>query len=357
MSLKDNFNIGRIDHNKNNNHDSDCKKDLDLSQDKQESKIGDPSNQGEAQDSRTPDLIPCNERSNHHNNHSDDMDAQCFGFSNLGLGNNNASNSSGRRSPRLSVDRDAMDYRMTHQRRGKCLIINNKIFDPRTQLNERKGTEKDADSLTDCFSNFNFEVERIEDGYVIDIKNRLKELSNQDYSEDDCFVVCVLTHGDRGVLWGRDNRYAVDDLYSYFTADKCRSLAGKPKLFFIQACQGNRFDKGEFVKACGDQVDAAQYFKIPNWSDFMIMYSTIPGYYSWRNPSTGSWFIQALVAVLGKHYQNMDLLSMLTLVNRKVAYDFESFCPGQGEFDQNKQVPCITSMLTRRVFLSSNTAL
>ena len=29
-----------------------------------------------------------------------------------------------------------------------------------------------------------------------------------------------------------------------FTADRCPSLAGKPKLFFIQACQGNRMDKG-----------------------------------------------------------------------------------------------------------------
>lgn len=342
-----------VDHIENNNDDdTNCKKELEQQSNKT---IGDPTSKS-PEDSRTPDLIPCNERSNiRNNNQSDDMDAQCFGFSSLGI--NNGKDSSGRRSPRLSVDKDAPDYRMTHRRRGKCLIINNKVFEPRTQLNERKGTEKDAHALTDCFSNFNFEVELIQDGCVSDIKNRLKELSNQDYSNDDCLVVCVLSHGDRGVLWGRDNRYAVDDLYSYFTADKCRSLAGKPKLFFIQACQGNRFDKGEFIRSCEDQVDAAQYFKIPNWSDFMIMYSTIPGYYSWRNPSSGSWFIQALVSVLGKHYQNMDLLSMLTMVNHKVAYEFESFCPGQGEFDQNKQVPCITSMLTRKVYFSSNIAL
>ena len=33
------------------------------------------------------------------------------------------------------------------------------------------------------------------------------------------------------------------NLKSYFTADKCPNLAGKPKLFIIQACQGSKIDK------------------------------------------------------------------------------------------------------------------
>ena len=307
--------------------------------------------------SRVPDLIPADNRINNNNNQEsgeDVMDAKaCFGG---GSSKGSQSNSSGRRSPRLSVRGDAPDYCMTHARRGRCVIINNKNFDPRTQLNERKGTEKDAEALTDCFSNFNFDVERIEDGSVFEIRSRLKELSRQDFSHDDCLVVCVLTHGDRGVLWGRDNRYSVEDLYSSFTGDKCKSLVGKPKIFLIQACQGSKFDRGEFIGKCTDEIDAGSYFKIPVWADFLIMYSTIPGYYSWRNPKDGSWFVQALVSVLNKYHTDMDLLSMLTLVNRKVAYEFESFCPGQGDFDGNKQVPCITSMLTRRLYFSSNAA-
>jgi len=280
----------------------------------------------------------------------DAVDAQgCFGMSaSRGRGD------TGRRSPRLSVDRDAIDYSMMHANRGKCLIINNKNFNPSTQLNERKGTDRDAEALFDCFSNLNFEVEQLHDGTALEIKSKLRSLANEDFSQDDCLVVCVLTHGDRGVLWGRDHRYPTDDVYSYFTADKCPSLAGKPKVFLIQACQGSKFDQGTFVKEHRDEVDAIQYYKIPNWADLLIMYSTVPGYYSWRNPSTGSWFIQALCDVLGKHHTNMDLLSMLTLVNHKVAYQFESFCPGQGDFDGNKQVPCITSMLTRKVYFSSN---
>ena len=34
--------------------------------------------------------------------------------------------------------------------------------------------------------------------------------------------------------------------------------------------------------------------KIPMEADFLIAYSTIAGYFSWRNSVKGSWFIQSL---------------------------------------------------------------
>ena len=93
-----------------------------------------------------------------------------------------------------------------------------------------------------------------------------------------------------------------------------------------------------------------QYLKIPNWADILVMYSTIPGHYSWRNPTHGSWFVQALTSVLSRDSRHDDLLSMLTTVNRRVAMEYESYCPGQEDFDGNKQVPCINSMLTRKLY-------
>lgn len=55
-----------------------------------------------------------------------------------------------------------------------------------------------------------------------------------DHSENDCFVMCILTHGDDGFLYSKNSSYRHDDIFSMFTAEKCKSLAGKPKLFFIQ---------------------------------------------------------------------------------------------------------------------------
>jgi len=44
-----------------------------------------------------------------------------------------------------------------------------------------------------------------------------------------------MSHGEKGILSGRDDsQYKVEELWEPFTADRCPSLAGKPKLFFIQ---------------------------------------------------------------------------------------------------------------------------
>ena len=253
--------------------------------------------------------------------------------------------------PTLDTELDASSYHMLHSTRGKCFVINNRHFEAKTKLQERRGTEKDEEALRECFTGLGFEVKVLLDGTMADVRKELKSLSQEDHSDADCLIVCVLTHGDKGFLWGRDSTYPVDELYSNFTSDKCPSLAGKPKLFFVQACQGSKFDRGTRIRLqCDDVTDGPQYQKIPTWADILIMFSTIPDHYSWRNPTHGSWFVQALTSVLSRDSRHDDLLSMLTTVNRRVALEYESFCPGQGDFDGNKQVPCINSMLTRKVY-------
>ena len=46
-----------------------------------------------------------------------------------------------------------------------------------------------------------------------------------------------MSHGDPGYLYCRDEKYPTTELWSHFTGDKCHSLIGKPKLFFIQVKQ------------------------------------------------------------------------------------------------------------------------
>ncbi len=49
------------------------------------------------------------------------------------------------------------------------------------------------------------------------------------------------------------------------------------------------------------QTDSnAHSYKIPSHADFLIAYSTIPGFYSWRNTQNGSWFVQALCFELSR---------------------------------------------------------
>ena len=91
-------------------------------------------------------------------------------------------------------------------------------------------------------------------------------------------------------------------------------------------------------------------YKIPSHADFLIAYSTVPGFYSWRNTTAGSWFIQSFCRVLREHGTEKDLTSNMLRVCRKVAFDFQSNTPGDFAIHEKKQIPCITSMLTRKVY-------
>ena len=60
----------------------------------------------------------------------------------------------------------------------------------------------------------------------------------EDHSDADCLLVTVLTHGVTSKsLYAQDSDYSVEGLWLPFNADKCLSLAGKPKIFIIQVSE------------------------------------------------------------------------------------------------------------------------
>lgn len=254
---------------------------------------------------------------------------------------------------KLPTTVDSLDYNMDHKYRGICLIINNENFQNRgltANLVKRLGSRVDADNCTAIFRKLGFQVYERLDMTVSAVRETLKQIALMDHTDMDCFACVVLTHGDHGNLYASDGRYAIEHLLNQFLGDRCPSLIGKPKLFFIQACQGSRLDRGVSVVST-DALDAAHYFKIPTHADFLIAYSTLPGFYSFRNTERGSWFICALVQVMDEYHLSFDLLTMMTLVSHKVAYYFSSNSASPAQSGM-KQVPCITSMLTRRIFLN-----
>ena len=69
---------------------------------------------------------------------------------------------------------------------------------------------------------------------------------SEDHLRFDCFVCCILTHGVLGHVYGTDGRIVrINQLTSCFSSRRCQALAGKPKLFFIQACQGRDKQEGK----------------------------------------------------------------------------------------------------------------
>ena len=67
----------------------------------------------------------------------------------------------------------------------------------------------------------------------------VEEQASQDHTYFNCFVCIVLSHGDRDVIYGVDGKTISLDKLKDALVDNCPTLVGKPKLFFIQACQGS----------------------------------------------------------------------------------------------------------------------
>ncbi|XP_039444132.1 caspase-like [Culex pipiens pallens] len=248
---------------------------------------------------------------------------------------------------RMPVDRYASDYNMNHPKRGLALIFNHEHFEI-PQLKSRAGTNVDCENLASTLKHLDFDVRVYKDMKLRDMQKEVEKVAKMDHSDNDCILITILSHGELGYLYAKDCQYKLDIIWSYFTANHCPTLAGKPKLFFIQACQGDQLDAGVTLSDRTETDSAGSMsYKIPAHADFLIAYSTIPGFYSWRNTQKGSWFMQSLCQELNQHGKKYDILTLLTFVAQRVAYDFESNTPDIPMMHQQKQIPCVTTMLTR----------
>jgi caspase 7 len=109
------------------------------------------------------------------------------------------------------------------------------------------------------------------------------------HSNSDCIAFIIMTHGEEGdILHAKDRSYKLDDMIcNKLTADKCPSLAGKPKLFFIQACKGKKYDPGSTLLSTDSPHASDSYrqhfeYTIPNEADFFIAFSSAPGVHKMR---------------------------------------------------------------------------
>lgn len=266
------------------------------------------------------------------------------------------SSAPGSRLPAMSASEFKADcYNMNHKQRGSAIIFNNKRFAVSTGMGERSGTDVDCQSLYMLFTEMGFNTQIFSDVTTQQMESAMVNVGKTNHSDADCFACAVLSHGEEGFVYGVNGPIQIEKLVGPIKGHRCPSLAGKPKIVFIQACRGTQLDEGvEVADALGvteSDAEEVEIRRIPTEADFLMAYSVVPGFYAWRNSTRGSWFIQALVEVLRENWKRMDLLSMMTRVNKKVAYDFES--NASKEFmNRKKQIPCITSMLTRDLYFT-----
>ncbi|XP_059200420.1 caspase-8-like [Centropristis striata] len=244
-------------------------------------------------------------------------------------------------------------YALTHKPRGLCVVINNEEF-LGTRLKRRKGTQEDAMALRKVFTQLGFTMEIHENLTAEDIRHELQELGKRDFSDDDALVVCVLSHGEQGTVGGTDEEeVSLGELTQPFTSLAAPSLAGKPKLFFIQACQGSDYQRGAMLgpesQSGGsledDSISSEQREMVPCDADFLLGMATVPDFKSFRHTTTGSIYIQELCKQLIRSAESSemdDILTVLTRVNRQV---------GKGDYGNHKQMPESKYTLTKKLVL------
>lgn len=242
-------------------------------------------------------------------------------------------------------------YPMTAAKRGICLIVNNQDFSKSKQgLLERMGTKIDEDCLRKVFQWLGFEVVIERDCERDKMLSVLRELGRRDHSQMDCLVCCVLSHGQEGSVYGVDGlTIQIKELMEPVNGLNCSSLAEKPKLFFIQACQGSNEQKAVYIETDGsarslvysDAIKAKH--SIPSDADFLLGMATVPSFVSFRERKNGTWFIQSLCQNLVRMVPSgFDLVSILTKVNADVSQKTDFTC-------SKKQMPQPAFSLRKKV--------
>ncbi|XP_067618381.1 caspase-3-like [Eurosta solidaginis] len=265
--------------------------------------------------------------------------------------------------PQVIISRPTaeVDYGTDNPHVGLAIVLNQKYVKGQTV---RKGTEKDGTDIKASLENYGFEVRVYNDLTRNKISQLLKSVAAEDHSQFDCFVLVAMTHGDKGKIGAADEFYSTEELWEPLLGEKCPTLLGKPKIFFIQACRGKRVDEPVMMRialrsAFSSRSESYEHatYAIPSTADLLVMYSTFEDYYSFRNSVTGSWFIQSLCSILNEsakaeeaETEGVEFFRLLTAVNRKVAYEYQSYHTSE-LYDQKKEMPNFMSTLTKTFYL------
>ncbi|KAM4669115.1 caspase-8 isoform 1-T3 [Amazona ochrocephala] len=254
-------------------------------------------------------------------------------------------------------------YKMTSRPRGVCLILNNHSFAKARErvpelknMKDRTGTDIDAGALKRVFSKLHFTIAEHRDLTAEEIRETVNIYRCKDHKDKDCFVCCILSHGKKGMIYGVDGQEVpIRELTTSFTGQNCYSLAGKPKVFFVQACQGDACQEGVNIetdsKEPDDSVETDARFQlecIPTEADFLLGMATLQDYVSYRSPCHGTWYIQALCHHLEHSCpRGEDILTILTAVNREVS---KKTC----QPNSRKQMPQPTFTLRKKLIFYVN---
>jgi len=139
----------------------------------------------------------------------------------------------------------------------------------------------------------------------------------------DSFIIVVGTHGSstkkNHLVMCDSKEVDLDLLINEFSNTKFPIFENKPKVFIVQACRSQKtFDplKKEWVdKELSIDSNHPATVKLP---DVYVSHSTVPFAYAYRNPVTGSPFINCLITTFRQHAHDHDIHGLQTKVRNLI---------------------------------------
>lgn len=189
-------------------------------------------------------------------------------------------------------------YDMISELNGYAVIINNyRFIDCSKNLD---GGADDTRRLEDTFKGLKCIVDSHKNIDADDMQKLLFEYSLKDHKNYNMFVCVLSSHGGMQSILGSDCKSVqVVDLLKHII--DCKSLANKPKLFFIDACRGY------------DETFIGTPFPKEN-ADYLICYAALEGKSALMMKSLkwkGSYFTKALCDIFRKDGDDKSLDDLL----------------------------------------------
>ncbi|GAU98990.1 hypothetical protein RvY_10053 [Ramazzottius varieornatus] len=251
-------------------------------------------------------------------------------------------------------------------------------------LTPKLDTDSDGTALSSCLSDIGFTVRHIRDPSREEILDLAKSYSVSDVEDHPgCFLMVFLTHSvsPKGAssqerLAAYDAFFTRGDIITYLVGE---GLKNGPKILIFQAPICGKSESIELSSAFNTLRrstsgrkstpnksivrSAPQLFAVP--ADFLVVSSSIPEYYHFKNKKSGSEFVQRLIQ--GLHFNakspSMDFEKLLTRINGQFEhrnylapsspglFDPQHPSPNWAAFEKPHYTISVLSTCTKQLFL------
>ena len=224
------------------------------------------------------------------------------------------------------LDEYKLKYNMNHPKRGFALVIINSYF-YNSDLNFRGGVN-DALQIRIALEKLEFQVDLHENVTLDKMKMLMNKYANRvDHSNNDCFACVISSHGRENEIRGVDHSSENDKKYIkivdlLFPFENCMSLAGKPKLFFIDCCRGpKRLSTFEHINRTNKRLLSSKSntdeIKLSRVVDFFVQYANVFGHMTYFNK--GSWYLQTLASEMKKVQIDEEFMTVILRIQNELA--------------------------------------